>query len=596
MNFSQKRGISGNNGKPQNRIYTLKRLWDYLMYYKWIIIIVIILTIVSNLLALVGPLLSGYCIDAIISENNVDFKNVYLFGTLMIVFYLISSGLSYLISVLMVNVSKKIVLKMRRDCFESLLKLPVSYFDSNQIGDIISKISYDIDTVNVSLSTDLVNICTSVVTVITSLVMMIIISPILVLVFVITIPIALLFTRFMVRRTRPMFRNRSKKLGELNGNVEEAFSSLPTIQAYSRKEDIIARFDEVNNQATTASFKAEVHGGITGPGVNFVNNLSFSLICLFGALLNYYYGLTLGNIQSFILYSKKFSGPINETANIFIELQSSMAAAERVFNLIDAEKEPVDTIDAINIQEKFKDVGDVKLKNVEFSYNKERKIIKGISFDAKKGEVIALVGPTGCGKTTIVNLLMRFYDINKGVISLNDTNILDITRKSLRHSYSMVLQDTWLFEDTIYNNIAYGATNVTIEDVKRVCKLARVDGFINRLPQGYDTILSEGGVNISKGQKQLLTIARAMLLDCDMLILDEATSNVDTRSELLIQEAMKELARNKTCFIIAHRLSTIKNADKILVMKEGQILEVGTHQELLDKEGFYYSLYQSQFE
>ena len=596
MNFSQKRGVSGNSGKPKNRIYTLKRLWDYLMYYKWIIISVIILTIISNLLALVGPLLSGYCIDAIISEGNVDFETVYFFGTLMILFYVVSSGLSYVISITMVKTSKKIVLKMRRDCFNSLTKLPISYFDTNQIGDIISKISYDIDTVNVSLSTDLVNICTSVVTVITSLVMMIIISPILVLVFVITIPIALLFTRFMVRRTRPMFRNRSKMLGELNANVEEAFSSLPTIHAYSRENDIIERFDNVNKEATKASFKAEVYGGITGPGVNFVNNLSFSLICLFGVLLNYYYGLTLGNIQSFILYSKKFSGPINETANIFIELQSSMAAAERVFNLIDADKERVDTIDAINIQEKYHNVGDVELQNVEFSYNIERKIIKGISFEANKGQIIALVGPTGCGKTTIVNLLMRFYDIDAGKILLNDTNILDITRKSLRQSYSMVLQDTWLFEDTVFNNIAYGATDVTLEDVKRVCKLARVDGFINRLPQGYNTVLSEGGVNISKGQKQLLTIARAMLLDCDMLILDEATSNVDTRSEILIQEAMKELAKNKTCFIIAHRLSTIKNADKILVMKDGKILEVGNHQELLEKEGFYYSLYQSQFE
>lgn len=596
MNLSQKRGVTGNNGKPQNRLYTIKRLWDYLMFYKWVFILAIILTVVSNLLALVGPLLTGYCIDQIVGVNNVNFKNVYFFGALMILFYIVSSALSYMISIVMVNTSKKIVLKMRRDSFDSLMKLPISYFDTNKIGDIISKISYDIDTVNVSLSTDLINICTSVVTVITSLIMMIIISPVLVLVFVITIPIALLFTRFMVKKTRPMFRNRSQKLGELNANVEEAFSSLPTIHAYSRKNDIINRFDEVNKNATKASMEAEIHGGITGPGVNFVNNLSFSLICLFGVLLNFYYGLSFGDIQSFILYSKKFSGPINETANIFIELQSAMAAAERVFNLIDAKKEPADSKDAINIQEKYQDVGDVKLDNVEFGYNTKRKIIKGISFEAKKGEIVALVGPTGCGKTTIVNLLMRFYDLDSGSISLNDTNIINIKRKSLRQSYSMVLQDTWLFEDTVYNNIAYGAKNVTLEDVKRVCKLARVDGFINRLPQGYNTVLSEGGVNISKGQKQLLTIARAMLLDCDMLILDEATSNVDTRSEILIQEAMKELSNNKTCFIIAHRLSTIKNADKILVMKDGKILETGTHQELLDKEGFYYSLYHSQFE
>ena len=273
-----------------------------------------------------------------------------------------------------------------------------------------------------------------------------------------------------------------------------------------------------------------------------------------------------------------------------------MAAAERVFNLIDAEKEKEDVIGAVDIKEKYPFIDSVKAKNIEFSYTKERKIIKGVSFEAKKGETIALVGPTGCGKTTIVNLLMRFYDIDAGKLLLNEENIFNITRKSLRDSFSMVLQDTWLFEDTVFNNIAYGKENVTLEDVERVCKLARVDGFIKRLPNGYNTILSEGGVNISKGQKQLLTIARAMLLDCDMLILDEATSNVDTRSEVLIQEAMKELTKNKTCFIIAHRLSTIKNADKILVMKDGEILEVGTPQELLNKEGFYYSLYNSQFE
>lgn len=423
--------------------------------------------------------------------------------------------------------------------------------------------------------------------------MMIIISPVLVLVFLVTIPISLIFAKFMVKKSRPMFRMKTRKLGELAGYNEEMISSLKTIQAYNMEDNIIEKFDNINEDATYNAYKAEYLGGITGPGVNFVNNLSFSLICMLGGILSVTSGFKLGKIQSFILYSRKFSGPINEIANIFTELQSALAAAERVFTLIDGEEELADKTDAVILENTN---GNVSFNNVTFGYTEDKDVLKNISFDALSGKVIAIVGPTGSGKTTIVNLLMRFYDVTDGKITIDGIETRDITRESLRKSFSMVLQDTWLFEGSIYENIAYGKDNVERKDVERVCKLSKIDTLIERLEEGYDTILNDGGINISKGEKQLMTIARAMLLDSNMLILDEATSNVDTRTEVLIQEALKKLLENKTCFIIAHRLSTIKNADLILVVKDGKIIESGNHKELLKNGGFYKELYFSQFD
>jgi ATP-binding cassette subfamily B protein len=471
--------------------------------------------------------------------------------------------------------------------------MPVSYFDSNSIGDIISKMSYDIDTINTSLSSDVIAICTSVITVTGSMTMMLSIAPILVLVFVITIPISLLFTRFMLKRTHKLFKARSQTLGDLNGYIEEMVTGNKTIRAYGKEEDVIKDFDKLNVIATDAAYNAEYYGSITGPGVNFVNNLSLSLICVFGSILYIFKKLLIGDVSSFILYSRRFSGPINEVANIFVDIQSALAASERVFGLIDAEPELKDKEEAIELKEV---VGEVKFKNVKFGYLKEKTIIHDLSFKAEPGKVIAIVGPTGAGKTTIVNLLMRFYDIDEGNIYLDSNDIYSIKRKDLRKAYAMVLQDTWLFQASVFENLSYSREDITLNDVIRVCKIARIHHFIERLPNGYDTILSEGGVNISKGQRQLLTIARAMLLDAKMLILDEASSNVDTRTEIKIQEAMKKLMENKTCFIIAHRLSTIQNADLILVVKDGNIVEQGNHEELLAKKGFYNELYYSQFQ
>lgn len=451
--------------------------------------------------------------------------------------------------------------------------------------------SYDIDTINTSLSSDVISIFTSFITIVVSLIMMLTIKPILVLVFAVTIPLSLLFTRFMLKKTGVFFKKRSITLGEMNGYAEEMITGNKTIKAYVQEDRINYDFDGYNENATKAAYRAEYYGSITGPGVNFINNLSLTLVCIFGTILALYNMISLGDMGSFVLYSRKFSGPINEIANIFVDLQSALAASERVFNLIDEDPEPSDKPLATELNAN----GDVKFKNVTFGYDKSRTIIDDLSFDVKSGEVVAIVGPTGAGKTTIVNLLMRFYDIDSGEIAVDGINISDIKRESLRNNYTMVLQDTWLFHGSVYENVSYGKKDATLEDVIKVCKAAKIHNFIMHLPKGYDTILIEGGTNISKGQKQLLTIARAMLLDKKMLILDEATSNVDTQTEIKIQDAMKELMKGKTCFIIAHRLSTIQNADLILVVNNGKIIEKGRHEELLAKNGFYKELYYSQF-
>ena len=587
------RDASVGAARPKNRKYVLLRLWRYLARYRWLLALALLLTLASNLFGLVGPMLSGYAIDAIHGPGDVDFSAVFLYAGLMAGFYLLASLLAYILSRLMIRLSQKVAFQMRKDVFDHLAELPVSFFDRTQTGDIVSRISYDIDTVNASLSNDLLQICTSLITVVGSLAMMLIIAPVLVTVFAVTIPAAILFTRYMTRRVRPLFRRRSAKLGELNGYVEEVVSGHKTIRVYHQENTVISRFDGKNTEAVEAYYNADYYGSMTGPSVNFINNLSLSLVSVMGAVLYLFRSISLGDLSSFVLYSRKFSGPINEAANILSELQSACAAAERVVHLIDEEPEPAD---APGAEELVDVLGDVRMEHVRFGYLPGQTVIHGLSLHAEPGSLTAIVGPTGAGKTTLINLLMRFYDPQAGTILVDGKDISTLTRRSLRRAYTMVLQDTWLFTGTVYENIAYGKEDATLEEVQRACRAAYIHEAILRLPQGYDTVLTGDGSGLSKGQKQMLTIARAMLLDSRMLILDEATSNVDTQTEQKIQRAMRELMRGKTCFVIAHRLSTIQNADYILVVRGGDIVEQGTHEALLQRGGFYARLYHSQFQ
>ena len=576
------------------RKYLFLRLWRYLSRYYVLIGAGGILMLLSNVLALLGPKLSGKAIDAIgIRAGGVDFEKVFYYVGWMAVFYVFSAFFSYLLSLLTIRLTRKVIYQMRRDVFEKLSRLPVSFFDRYQTGDIISIITYDIDTVNQSLSNDLLQIMQSVITVLFSLVMMLSIAPVMVLIFVITIPISVLLTRFIASRSRPLYRIRSKKLGELNGFVEEMLNGQKTTRAYGREEQVIDAFDRKNGEAVETNTKAEYYGTLAGPSVNFMNNTSLALISVFGSLLYLRGGIGIGDISSFVQYSRKFSGPINETANIIGELQSAFAAAERVFRLMDELPEKPDEESARILQEVY---GEVEIRDVSFGYTAGEQILKDFNLHARGGEQIAIVGPTGAGKTTVINLLMRFYDVDKGCILLDGEDTYRITRDSLRSAYTMVLQDAWLFHGTIYENLTYGRENITRKEVEQAAKAAMIYSYIEKLPEGFETVLSDNGVHISKGQRQLLTIARAMLSDAHMLILDEATSNVDTRTEMQIQKAMRSLMADKTCFVIPHRLSTIRNADLILVVKDGRIAEQGNHRELLARRGLYYQMYHAQFE
>lgn len=578
------------------------RLCGYVLTYWYLFFPAVIFTLFSNQLALLGPKYSGIAIDAL-SLINVDFDVVWENVIKMIVCYVISAITSYLLSAIMIFMSQKISYTLRKQLFEKLTSLPVGYFDTHPTGDIISHISYDVDTVNNSLSHDLVQIMTSAYTVIGSLVFMWNISKPLIAVFLITIPISILFTRFRTLKVKPLFRLRSKKLGELNGYAEEMLSGCRSIQAYSRQEEISGRFNKRNTSSMDAYYEADYHGCVMGPTMNFINNLSISLVMILGGILymlsqngvakaGSVLFITLGGVAQFVQYSRKFAGPINEFANILTELQSAFSAAERIFDILEESPETPDVENAKVLQNPK---GKVEFKDVVFGYTQDKIILKGIDFSALEGKTVAIVGPTGAGKTTIINLLMRFYDTNKGIIEVDDTDSTLYTRASLRKAYTMVLQDTWIFAGTVFDNIAYGKDNATMDEVVAAAKAAKIHTYIESLPDGYNTLLTDDGVNISKGQRQLITIARAIISKSNMLILDEATSNVDSRTEIKIQEAMNELMKGKTCFVIAHRLSTIQNADVILVLQNGVITEQGNHKELLQLKGFYSTLYNSQF-
>ena len=586
-------GSRGKIEKPKDAKGTLRRILQYMTVYRYVVLALLLCTFASNIGNLLGPSFAGKAIGAAVGQGQVDFDTVAYYAKCMLAAYLFSNILSFLVNQVMMRMGRRVAYKMRKDVFDKLMTLPVKYFDRNQAGDIISRVSYDIDVVTTCLSADLIQILTGIVTVVGSFVMMCIISPPLVACLCVTLPLSIFFTRYMSKRTRPLYSKRSAAYGEMNGYVEEMFSGQKTILAYAYEDDVCRDFSAINQKAADAYCAADTLGMTTGPTINMINNLGLSIVGMAGAAL-YMLGLAgMEQISSFVLYSRKFCGPVNEIANIINEIYSALAAAERVFALLDQPEEVADLPQALPLSEVQ---GDVEARHVSFGYLPGKTILHDLSFKAEPGQTIAIVGHTGAGKTTIINLLMRFYDVDSGEILVDGKGLLDITRDSLRRAYAMVLQDTWVFEGTIFENIAYGKEGATLDEVIQAAKAARIHNYIMQLPAGYDTVISEDGGNISKGQKQLLTIARAMLYDTQMLILDEATSNVDTNTEQKVQKAMQQLMQGRTSFVIAHRLSTIQNADKILVMEHGDVMEQGTHQELMAQKGVYYRLYASQFE
>ena len=590
-------GRTGVKAKPKDARGALRRILHYLLVYRWLVVLFLVCTLLSNLGNLLGPQFAGQAIGVVEEgyrqgAGHVDMARVGYFALLMLLCYALGSVMNFLVHIGMMRVGRRVAQNMRRDVFEKLMTLPVGFFDRNQAGDIISRVSYDVDVVCMSLSTDVIQIVTSVVTVTGSFLMMCTISLPLVLCMAATIPISILFTRYMGRKTRPLYAKRSAAYGAMNGFAEEMFTGQRTILAYAQEDRVCEDFSRINRAAAEAYRDADSMGMTMGPTVSMISNCGLAAIGLGGSILYILGVVGLAQISSFVLYSRKFSGPINEISNIINEIFSALAASERVFRLLDQPEEVKDIYGAADLEHCR---GQVQGQDVSFGYDPDKTVLHHLSFEAQPGQTVAIVGPTGAGKTTIINLLMRFYDPDEGCIYVDGTENRAYTMDSLRRSYAMVLQDTWVFRGTIFDNIAYGKENATMEEVVRAAKAARIHNYIMRLPQGYNTVISEDGGNISKGQKQLLTIARAMLYDTNMLILDEATSNVDTNTERQVQKAIRSLMAGKTCFVIAHRLSTIQNADHILVVDHGDVVEQGTHEELMARKGFYYRLYASQF-
>ncbi len=587
------KGSRGGTEKPKNLKGALSRTISYLADFKFIIIPLAFLCIIANVGNLLGPNYAGKAISAAsVGVGLVDMDTVYYYAKLMLITYVLSGVTNFAVNVIMMRVGRKVGEKMRQDVFEKLMKLPVKYFDTHLTGDIISRVSYDIDVVSTSLSTDFTSILTSIITVVGSFIMMCSISMPLVLCVLFTIPISIIYTAKMSKKSRPLYSKRSANYGEMNGFCEEMFSGQKTIVAYANEDRVSENFNGVNRNAAEGYKNADSLGMTMGPTIGMISNFGLAAVGMGGSILFMNGIVDLGQISSFVLYCRKFSGPINEIANIANEIVSALAAAERVFTVLDEPEEVADIYGAVEL----KDVqGEVEASHVDFRYVPNKPIIKDLNFKVEPGQTIAIVGHTGAGKTTIINLLMRFYDIDSGQICVDGKENREYTMRSLRGAYAMVLQDTWLFNGTVFDNIAYGKEDAAMEEVVAAAKAASIHNYIMRLPDGYNTIITEDGSNISKGQKQLLTIARAMLYDTGMLILDEATSNVDTNTEQKVQRAMRKLMEGRTSFVIAHRLSTIQNADLILVLDHGDVVEQGTHQQLMAQKGFYYKLYASQF-
>lgn len=582
---------------------TMKKLGVYLKPYSLSIAIVILFAIGSAAFSIVGPKILGKATTKIfeglvqkisgVPDASIDFGYIGNIAMILVALYLVSSLFGIIQSFIMSGVAQKVSYNLRKQISEKMDTLPLNYFDTRTNGEVLSRITNDVDTVNQTLNQSLSQIITSVVTLIGVLIMMFSISWIMTLATFIILPVSMVLISLVVKKSQKYFKSQQEYLGHLNGQVEEVYGGHNIMKAFNREEASTKDFDELNNTLYKSAWKSQFLSGMMMPIMSFVGNLGYVLVSILGGWLTIKSVITVGDIQAFIQYVRSFNQPIAQMAQVANIMQSTAAAAERVFEFLDEEdevKDPVNSVDPSEIR------GEVEFEDVHFGYNEDKIIINDFSVDVKPGQKVAIVGPTGAGKTTIVKLLMRFYDINSGSIKIDGHDIRDFKRANLRNLFGMVLQDTWLFNGTIMENLRYGRLDSTDAEVKEAAKAAHVDHFVKTLPDGYNMVLNEEASNISQGQKQLLTIARAFLKDPKLLILDEATSSVDTRTELLIQKAMEKLMEGRTSFIIAHRLSTIRDADLILVMKDGDIVEQGNHEELLEKGGFYSSLYNSQFE
>lgn len=578
--------------KPKNFKGTLRRLWEYFGRERKMLSFVFLFIIIDSLLTLSAPYLIGRAVDAMGSQGKVNFSLLEITVLVLVAAYAGDALLTFLQGWLMAGISQRIVKSLRDALFQKLQKLPIAFFDTRTHGELMSRLSNDIDNVSNTISQSTTQLMSGVIIIAGSLTMMLVLSPILTIASLITVPLVFLLTKTIAKRTSVLFKGQQDQLGRLNGHIEETISGIHVVKAFNHEDKVIDEFEELNTKLRDVGLRAQIWSGFLMPIMNVINNLGFAVVAVIGGILAVKGMVTIGVIASFITYSRQFVRPLNDLANIFNILQSGVAGAERVFEVLDEKEETSDIEGAISLENPK---GHVVFEDVSFGYRADVPILKNISFEAMVGESTALVGPTGAGKTTIVNLLTRFYDVTNGRILLDGVDIREYTRDSLRKCFGFVLQDTYLFSGTIKENIKYGKPDASDEEVERAAKMANADAFIKRLPNQYDTELSENGGNLSQGQRQLLAIARVILARPSLLILDEATSSIDTRTEIHIQEALLALMENRTSFIIAHRLNTIRDADNIMVIDQGKILEQGSHDELMGQKGRYYQMFFNQF-
>lgn len=602
---SKKRGSMGRGMMPAEKAKdfkgSIKKMIAYIGKYKAAVVIVMICAVIATVLTVAGPKVMGKATTAlaqglskkIAGTGGLDFTYIAKILLITLALYVVSAIFTFIQGWLMTGVTQKICYRMRKEISEKINRMPMKYFESRTYGEVLSRITNDVDTLGTALNQSITMIITSVATIVGVTVMMLSISPLMTLVAFVILPLSMFLISLIVKKSQKFFSRQQEYLGHINGQVEETYSGHTIIKVFNKEEETLERFNEDNRVLYDSAWKSQFFSGLMHPIMVFVGNLGYVGVAISGGMLAIKGVITIGDIQAFIQYVKQFTQPIQQVAQVTNQVQSMAAAAERVFEFLEEEEEDQTVENAVDIDE-IK--GNVEFEHVEFGYNEDQIIVKDFSADVKQGQKIAIVGPTGAGKTTMVKLLMRFYDVNSGAIKVDGHNIKDFNRRDLRNAFGMVLQDTWLFKGTIMENIRYGRLDATDEEVIAAAKAAHAHHFIQTLPGGYDMELNEDASNVSQGQKQLLTIARAILADNPILILDEATSSVDTRTEVRIQKAMDNLTKGRTSFIIAHRLSTIRNADLILVMKDGDIIEQGSHEELLAKDGFYAELYNSQFE